>query len=108
MYRQGDVLLEKVQSAPRKASVKEDMMVAYGETMHHAHQIQGEKSEVFVGEDGNLYVTVGETATLQHIDLRTKGWSHEHHAIPLEAGTYRVTIQNEYDPYEEKAREVRD
>lgn len=88
-------------------------VIARGEHSNHSHVIVGEAT--VVEEDGKVLITVENDgdATLRHI-LETEWlqgnevWTGEHHDIELEAGTYEYVQQSEYDPYEDKIRQVRD
>lgn len=92
MYRQGDVLLTRVAEGrrPNLEAVgrrQADTVVAYGEATGHAHVLEGEA--VLYEYDGETYAVVGgDGATLTH---------DEHGPIALEAGTYRVGHQREYE-----------
>jgi len=89
-------------------------VVARGEHSNHSHVVTGDVSSI-EEKDGNRIVTVGENgAVLKHI-LETEWvnngsevWTKEHKDIPMEKGSYKFVQQTEYDPYEQKIREVRD
>lgn len=103
-YRQGDVLLEMVESVPSGAKKAKNNVVAVGEG-HHVHEAFG---DIDVMEaDGESYMVVNTEGTLEHVipGTRTKA---EHNEIVLPAGNYRVIHQREYDPYENIIRQVRD
>ncbi len=97
MYRQGDVLLIRVNHIPLGA-LPEDradgrIILAYGEATGHAHAIAEADAEVF-SHEGRRFVRIGlGGATLAH---------EEHGAIPLPAGEYRVVTQREYSPDENR------
>jgi hypothetical protein len=104
MYRQGDVLLKKVEglpkfsewSAPKQVA---DGIVAEGEATGHHHRVTGEanviRGGVQVRENGwtntvpAMFVTVAGPAQLVH---------EEHAALDLEPGVYEVMGQREYVP----------
>lgn len=100
-FRQGDVFLTKITTAPTagKSIERENgrVVLAHGEVTGHAHAIAEPDVEMYQGADGNLYIHVGTTATVRH---------EEHGTILLDAGDYRVTRQREYSPVE--IRQVRD
>jgi hypothetical protein len=93
-YRQGDVLLVKVDGLPLEAVpevLTEDRIVlAYGEVTGHAHALSTTYAEAY-GHDADRYVVAKEGATLRH---------EEHNPIVLEPGVYRVVRQREYSPRE--------
>jgi hypothetical protein len=101
MYRQGDVLLKKVRAIPTSAArqeVKDRIVLAYGEVTGHAHAIHDIDSvDVFVGKNGELYLSVKGDVALRH---------EEHAAIALPPGNYERVIQREYSP--EEIRNVMD
>jgi hypothetical protein len=98
MYRQGDVLLIRVDAVPkttgrRNRDARGRLVLAQGEATGHAHAIESALAELFEDRDGTLYLRVGaaaaEPARLVH---------EEHAAITLPAGSYRVVRQVEYHP----------
>lgn len=107
MYRQGDVLLVKVDYVPEivrhgvEPQHKYRVVLAFGETTGHAHAIYPEV-EVIDGEKvakplparlwdagAERFLQVMEKTALRH---------EEHGAIDLEPGIYKVVQQREYDP----------
>ena len=97
MYRQGDVLLVPVHDIPDEAKVgaRENgrIILAHGEATGHAHAIADPETELLENR-GNRYLRVGETgATVRH---------EEHGPIALPPGNYRVVIQREYTPTEDR------
>ena len=98
-YRQGDVLLIKVDHAPAKATVtaKKNLVIAEGEVTGHAHRIV---------DDGAVLMTTAEAATFVKLAKKAQLVHEEHATIDLPAGTYRVVRQREYSP--EAIRRVSD
>lgn len=98
MYRQGDVLIQKVQFIPKKAVKQEKCVLALGEATGHAHQIK-DGAYLLIDTDGAKYIDVfGQSATVVH---------DEHGPITLEGpAVYRVIQQREYTP--EEIRNVAD
>ncbi len=93
MFRQGDVLLRKVDRTPTKRHriVPRDggrVVLAYGEETGHAHAIYDQVAKLFAGA-GERLLTAEKPVTLRH---------EEHDSIELPAGTYEVIQQREYDP----------
>jgi hypothetical protein len=108
LYRQGDVLLRKINAMPEFASWGKPKpvaggIVAEGEATGHHHRMVGD-AEVVTGTTefrrGNgssfgsgMFVTVAGPAQLVH---------EEHAALDLEAGVYEVVRQREYAPGRER------
>jgi hypothetical protein len=101
-YRQGDVLIERIDSLPSKlmpvARESGRVVLAHGEVTGHAHAIANKSVAHFTSpsekvEPGLVGVTYLEVraavAALKH---------EEHSTIELPAGSYRVTRQREYSP----------
>ncbi len=91
-YRQGDVLVEQVESIPEAAtSIERDgdrVILAYGEVTGHAHAIKNRIAK-FYQADGERFLDLSKACELEH---------EEHSTILLPAGRYRVVIQREYSP----------
>ena len=104
-YRQGDVLLEKVDKIPDNSVKREKKLLASGEKANHGHFVFN--ATVFKSDE-TLYVDVAEEGELRHLDISTKEPSDEHRAVSIPPGKYRVIRQREYDPYERKSKEVED
>jgi hypothetical protein len=99
LYRQGDVLIRRIGSLPKKAAKKRDSgILAFGEVTGHCHKVEIlDQAEVLeVGND--LYLRVSENGVRIVHD--------EHAPITLPAGAYSVVIQKEYSP--EAIRSVQD
>lgn len=96
MFRQGDVLIARVESIPAEATpIKRDrgrVVLAYGEVTGHAHAIADrgcDLLEVEGLEDRFLRVLTEGGVELRH---------EEHATIPLPPGEYVVRQQREYAP----------
>lgn len=102
IYRQGDVLLVKVDDLPQGKDVtpEDRIVLAYGEITGHAHAvypevkvIDGEKKQVLPAKlwdaGAERYLQVLEKTALKH---------EEHAPIDLPVGNYKVIQQREYDP----------
>lgn len=111
MYRQGDVLLvpmpdyynpKSLMGSGRIQNVH-DGVLAHGELTGHAHRIKDTTNVTFLSNHpvwsaaAERFITVaqGATATLEH---------EEHAPITIEAGTYKVEQQQQYDPSEAARR----
>ena len=95
IFRQGDVLIERVDTAiPAGAEkVKPDagrVILAYGEVTGHAHALDSRLAQMYRWE-GDELIEVKKGAVITH---------EEHAPIPLEPGVYRIRHQREYHPQE--------
>ena len=102
MYRQGDVMLRKVDSKPISAVVGEKdngrIILAYGEVTGHAHAIKQNEAEIWV-DAGRRWLEVCHQAELKH---------EEHATITLPPGIYEVIQQREFSVLEQMSRKVQD
>ena len=89
MYRQGDVLLVKVESYPEEAEKLDHTTVAYGEATGHHHTF--ERGAELMELDDMVWVVAEEPAPLTH---------QEHDTIIVDPGIYEVKHQREYTPQE--------
>lgn len=107
MFRQGDVLIEEVSelpSGPERLVPREGgrVILAHGEVTGHAHAITDQSAVLMsfdVVQNGTRrgtavaveerYLKLERQSTLKH---------EEHGPIELPAGTYKVTIQRQWDP----------
>lgn len=99
-YRQGDVLIERVNSIPKtaKKQPKQKIILAHGEATGHHHAIEErDPADWWKEEDGTQYVNARGVVEVTH---------QEHSTIKLPIGKYRVTRQVEYSP--EAIRNVAD
>ena len=112
IYRQGDVLLVKVNDDDKwinrdrwkNITPKDRIVLAYGEVTGHAHAVYPEVDSVEMdgSEPGKPKLKAklwdaGAERFLQVLE-KTALRHEEHTTIPLEKGTYRVVRQREYDP----------
>ena len=109
MYRQGDVLLLKVEELPKKRRKITSDIILKGEVTGHAHKIV----------NGTLYFgtpileTDGESfrsMTVMYVQAKkgAKLVHEEHGLIDLEPGFYEVRTQREYDGMDRPYRQVID
>lgn len=103
-YRQGDVLLKKIDRIPEHAKETQKKVVAEGEG-HHQHVVT-EDVQVFVSDE-SMFLSVNKSGRLEHVVAGTRTPA-EHKSIDLPEGNYEVVIQREYDPYERIIRIVKD
>lgn len=104
MYRQGDVLLKKINSIPAKAVKAKTAVVAEGEG-HHEHKAVGDVEVMEIGE--TLYLAVNTEGKLVHVHTGTETQA-DHFPLELPAGNYEVVHQRAYNPYEKAIERVRD
>jgi len=116
MYRQGDVLIERIAELPEAPLTTERLLVR-GEGRNHGHFMSGESVEITKVDDGALtegggiithYLNVLNPCTLEHLLIDSSEWTGEHTAIEIPPGTYRVVRQREFDPYAKAIRAVKD
>jgi len=93
-YRQGDVLLVKVDSLPvKKNKIEREggrIILAHGEVTGHAHAISHSGAQFWLSQvpgDRSSYLELSESTELQH---------EEHACITLEPGFYQVVRQREF------------
>lgn len=92
---------------------RKNRIIARGEHSGHSHIAVGD-CEVKRNKSGEVIIQVGEEgAFLKHLleSAWMEGneiWTKEHSDVKLEPGTYKYIQQNEYDPYEDVIRQVRD
>jgi len=88
-FRQGDVLLVRIAEVPEGASRK-DNILALGEATGHHHMLEG--GEVLI-KDGTQYVVARQQTRVVH---------QEHSQIQIPKGNYKVVLQHEYSPQENR------
>jgi len=90
-YRQGDVFIEKIESAELGPEIPKNdgVVLAYGEVTGHAHRIRDEGATLFHGKAANedRFLRVLRPVNLLH---------EEHSTITLPPGLYRVRRQREW------------
>lgn len=85
MYRQGDLLLTRIEVLPEGLTQRPSQVIVEGEATGHQHRLVA--GNVLQDTQGHLYLAV-----LQH----TQVVHQEHHALELEPGFYAITRQREY------------
>ena len=98
-YRQGDVLLVRIESLPQGAAREkneESVVLAYGEVTGHAHRLNASTVTMYAWE-GDKLIEVTKPTDLTH---------EEHSPIEIAPGFYKVVRQREYTP--ERIRNVCD
>jgi len=93
VYRQGDVLIRRIDTLPVQKSVKrENGILAYGEVTGHCHKVETVTCAEVLEIENGLFLRVGEEGVRIVHD--------EHAPITLEPGNYSIEIQREYTPAE--------
>jgi hypothetical protein len=92
IYRQGDVLLERVETADLGEEVGREggrVVLAHGEVSGHSHAIAAPDAALFRGRElpQLRFLRLPSPARLVH---------EEHSPIPLPAGLYRLRRQHEW------------
>lgn len=85
MYRQGDLLLQKIDKIPKGTNIVQDNIVLRGEFTGHAHRVQNGKLRK--DKNGFMFIDAGKLTMLVH---------EEHNPIKLPQGKYVVVRQREY------------
>lgn len=101
MIVQGDVFLVKgkiPKGASKKTATKRGLVLAEGEATGHAHCITESAAELYE-HNGILYLRASVPVSLKH---------EEHRPVTISIGDWQVGIVQEYDPFEQEARNVRD
>lgn len=102
-FQHGDVLLKGVNELPKDSKkIKCDLVVMEGETTGHKHKVLTKTASIFetIYNDTKLrYLVCPEPAIITH---------EEHGKISFPAGIYEIDRINEYDPFEDVIRKVRD
>ena len=94
IYRQGDVLVQRVKSVPSTAKAQSPIngrvILAYGEVTGHHHSIEADAADWWKSADtDDQFIDVKQPTQLVH---------QEHSAVALKLGKYRVSRQREYSP----------
>lgn len=89
MWRQGDVLIDRIEEVPTGATRLKHLVLAAGDSTGQRHMIKDRKTaELFLGSGDALYLRVtADEATIAHP---------EHGHITLPHGAYRVWKQREF------------
>lgn len=77
----------------------EGKILAEGEATGHAHRARAKTAKVFEREDGQRELHAPHGTAVDH---------EEHNTVALPAGDYDRLIVQEYDPFADEVREVRD
>lgn len=100
--RHGDILLKSIEILPdnlKQIFQGKEFTVAHGEN-GHSHVIVAEPAiEVLEDEKGKRYIKINGEAEIKH---------QEHKTIKLKGGMYVVIHEQEYDPFLEELKVVKD
>jgi archaeosine-15-forming tRNA-guanine transglycosylase len=98
--RHGDVAVLWADELPAGATrVGGPIVLAYGEATGHAHRVTGGNVSLWDVGTQRYMMVEGGLATLDH---------EEHGPVTIQPGTYRVVIQQAWDPFTEQGRRVAD
>ncbi|MBI3893119.1 MAG: hypothetical protein HY303_16495 [Candidatus Wallbacteria bacterium] len=92
MYRQGDVLIRRVDTIPEAAELADSSILVHGKATGHAHRL--------VGGDHLQVIDMGRvTAQFARVTAGFATIVHEEHAtVTLPPGSYEISRQREYRP----------
>ncbi|MHB8124682.1 MAG: hypothetical protein ACYDEJ_03395 [Desulfitobacteriaceae bacterium] len=94
--RHGDIYLESINEIPEGAVERKSNIILGGTATGHAHKLI---NGCIFDKDETAYIQSNAEAAIVH---------EEHKRIDLPVGSYIITFQREYDPYEKSARQVID
>lgn len=99
--QQGDVLLERISQIPTEAKKLNHGVLAEGEATGHSHALTNLGVAMLLMDKDNMFLQVNdkEEAVITH---------QEHNPVKVPTGNWEVKIVQEYDPFSEEARKVRD
>lgn len=99
LYRNGDVVIQKINELPQNVKEIEIKPLALGEITGHSHRVVADKLKMYEDENGRLYFKLDSVGSVVH---------EEHKTITLEPGIYTTKIIREYDYAAETLRKVQD
>ena len=119
MYRHGDLLITRINAVPQSAINISSKIIAEGEVSGHEHTLVGqatvrilpgreaghkiiervERGHVSINRIPELYFSASEDVKLTH---------EEHKTLELPRGSYKVTKEREFNPFEDLTTEVLD
>ncbi|MBD3352496.1 MAG: hypothetical protein GF364_13490 [Candidatus Lokiarchaeota archaeon] len=92
LYRQGDVLIVKIEKLPNFTRMMNSDIIVEGEATGHAHRL---KNGWLYTDGRDLFISAQADTEIVH---------EEHDTIPLDAGLYKVIRQREYIPVDPKTK----
>lgn len=108
LYRQGDVgiaLIDKMPEGVKAESIKDRIVLAYGEVTGHAHAIAKDDAKSFLPVEPVRLLDANVERFLQ-VSMKAVIRHEEHSPIELPKGDYAILQQREYSP--EEVRRVAD
>ena len=119
MYRHGDLLITRINAVPQSAINISSKIIAEGEVSGHKHKLVGqatigilpgreagttiigrvESGDVSINRIPELYFSASEDVKLTH---------EEHKTLELPRGSYKVTKEREFNPFEDLTTGVLD
>lgn len=104
MYRQGDVLIRRIEKIPLRnrksmSGERRRLVLAHGEATGHAHVIEARPDEARLRRGPDPAGQQRELTFLEVLSPTGVALVHDEHAtITIPPGEYEVTRQREYDP----------
>ena len=99
-YRQGDLLIRKIETLPQGLTKLNTKILAEGEATGHQHRLTSKTAQLFRNDaNQRRYLSIEEPTQLVH---------EEHKPITIEEGTYIVIQEREFDPFADYIRRVTD
>ena len=99
IFRQGDLLISRVEEIPTNAVAKSTNVIATGEKENHQHQLIGDHKIFEIPDYGTIYFEAKEEVSLDHP---------EHNTIQIPKGVYTVVHERSFSPFEQRDEEVFD
>ena len=107
MYRHGDLLITKINAIPEDTVQISDKIIAEGEISGHKHEIFGSAQvnirPSFIGrqinENSEVWFNAFDEIKLKH---------EEHKTLEIPKGVYKVTKEQQFDPFKELVMDVID
>ena len=110
IVRHGEVILKPISILPKNLKIKSEghkQIIAHSETGHHhtlVSDIETQKIQILVDENGASYIKIDYPATLIH----EKTGSEVHTPHKILPAIYQIIIKKQFDYFERKIKEVRD
>jgi hypothetical protein len=99
-YRQGDLLIRKIETLPQGLTKLDTKILAEGEATGHQHRLTSQTTQVFRDDARQQkFLSVVEPTQLVH---------EEHKPITIDEGTYVIIQEREFDPFGDYIRRVED